>query len=206
MAAAPVGATRGAAHSPSAVPRSEEGEVRRPRPQPPVAGRGDLLRPRRRPTEAAEALRRPLQRPTTAGRAGRHRLRGRATRRDPPTLLSAITRAAGTGASGGVAGSAAAAETRSSLEALLPPTEVHLLRLSEESKQLTNELVDLRFKHYGLDDQAGKLRNEIEHLDVMISRAAVDREYLETHGSLPVPEPPMAEGQQAAATGGGGPA
>ena len=113
---------------------------------------------------------------------------------------------AGTGAGGGVAGSAAAAETRSSLEALLSPSEVHLLRLSEESKQLTNELVDLRFKHYGLDDQAGKLRNEIEHLDVMISRAAADREYLETHGSLPVPEPPMAEGQQAAATGGGGPA
>ena len=109
-------------------------------------------------------------------------------------------------ASSSGAGSAAAAEARRSLEASLSPSGGHLLRLSEESKQLTNELVDLRFKHYGLDDQAGKLRNEIEHLDVMTSGAAADREYLETHGSLPVPEPPMAEGQQAAATGGGGPA
>ena len=101
--------------------------------------------------------------------------------------------------------SAAAAETRSSPEALLSPAEVHLLRLSEESKQLTNELVDLRFKHYGLDDQAGKLRSEIAHLDVVISRAAADREHLETHGSLPVPESsmPMAVDQDAA-TGGGG--
>lgn len=105
--------------------------------------------------------------------------------------------AAGMGGSGGGMASAAAAETRSTLEALLSPAEAHLLRLSEESKQLTNELVDLRFKHYGIDDKACKLRNEIVHLDVRIARAAADRQYLETHGSLPLPRPPAPERKEA---------
>lgn len=103
----------------------------------------------------------------------------------------------GVGGSSGGAVSAAAAETRSTLEALLSPAEAHLLRLSEESKQLTNELVDLRFKHYGIDDKACRLQNEIRHLDVMIARAAADRQYLEKHGSLPLPRPPTPEGKQA---------
>ena len=65
-----------------------------------------------------------------------------------------------------------AAPERSNLESLLPPAEAALLRLSDESKHLTNELVDLRFKHYVIDDQATALSNRILHLDALIAKDA----------------------------------
>lgn len=93
-----------------------------------------------------------------------------------------------------------AAPERSNLESLLPPAEAALLRLSDESKHLTNELVDLRFKHYVIDDQATALSNRILHLDALIAKDASDRAFLEAHGSLPPPSLPAASSKD----GGGG--
>ena len=86
--------------------------------------------------------------------------------------------------------SAAAAESRAALEVLLPPAERELLRLNEESRTLTNELVDLRFKHYIVDDAHIRLANEVAQLSAVIDRTSSDRAYLEQHGSLPPPEIP----------------
>ena len=47
-------------------------------------------------------------------------------------------------------------------------------------------------------DKACKLRNEIVHLDMRIALAAADRQYLETHGSLPLPRPPAPASARAA--------
>ena len=69
----------------------------------------------------------------------------------------------------------AVAEGRSALESLLGPQEAMLLRLSDESKQLSNELVELRFKHCLADDAASVLGLRIDHLDTIINQSASDR-------------------------------
>ena len=76
---------------------------------------------------------------------------------------------------------------RAQLEKLLPKEEAELLRLGEEAKALSNELVELRFKHCKAEDTAATLENELVVLDAQIERLASDRAYLEAHGSLPPP-------------------
>jgi hypothetical protein len=75
------------------------------------------------------------------------------------------------------------------LEKLLDPAEAQLLRISEESKQLTNELVELRLKHCTSEDEASALELQIEHLDMLIERSVADRAFLEKNGTLPMPKP-----------------
>ena len=67
----------------------------------------------------------------------------------------------------------------------LPPAEASLLRLSEEAKRLANDLVDLRFRHYEVEDKASALERRQAQLDVLLGRSASDRAYLETNGELP---------------------
>ena len=83
--------------------------------------------------------------------------------------------------------SSAMAESRLALERALPREEAELLRLADESKQLANELVDLRFKHCKADDAASTIARQIIVLDTLIGRSLADRAHLEEHGTLPPP-------------------
>ena len=47
-----------------------------------------------------------------------------------------------------------------------------LLRLNEEAKRLANDLVDLRFRHYEVEDKAGALERRQAQLDVLLGRSA----------------------------------
>ena len=83
--------------------------------------------------------------------------------------------------------SSAMAESKAALERALPREEAELLRLSDESKQLANELVEMRFKHCKADDAAGKIERQLIVLDTLIGRSQADRAHLEEHGTLPPP-------------------
>jgi hypothetical protein len=85
------------------------------------------------------------------------------------------------------------------VEALLPPEEVRLLRLSDEGKRLSYELAEMRFHHAAIEDKAGALERELLHLDALITRSAADRAHLEAHGTLPLPSLMPDEAAHAAA-------
>ena len=98
--------------------------------------------------------------------------------------------ASGAASAAAASASAATAESRSALEALLPPSERELLRIKEEGRTLTNDLVELRAKHYLAEDAYARSSNEVLHLSAAIERTSSDRAYLELHGCLPPPEMP----------------
>jgi len=92
----------------------------------------------------------------------------------------------------GAPSASVAAESRAALEKLLPREEAELLRAADESRQLHNEMIELRFKHCAADDVASTLASEIALLDAVIEQSAADRAHLDAHGTLPPPSlPPL---------------
>ena len=83
-----------------------------------------------------------------------------------------------------------AKEARKLLERLVPPDEAHILRLQDEGRSLLNELAEMRFKHYELENNVQEAANEVAVLSAKIARSQADRAYLDAHGSLPPPELP----------------
>lgn len=111
-----------------------------------------------------------------------------ATRQLSSSSSSAAAGGGGAAASNGGPSAQEAQENRNRLEGLVGPQEAHLLRLAEDSKQLTNELHELRFKHCVAEDAVHALDVRICHLDTLISQTAHDRQFLEKHGTLPPPK------------------
>jgi len=95
----------------------------------------------------------------------------------------------------------AALQRNSALEAvesLLPAEEVRLLRLNEEGKRMSNELMELRFQHCVLEDKALLYDREIVHLQCLLDKSTADRAFLDAQGVLPPPS--MMPSEAAAAT------
>ena len=59
------------------------------------------------------------------------------------------------------------------------------VRLGEEATRLSNELVDLRFRHWLADDAASAAEKRVAHVDALLARSASDRGHIEHHGCAP---------------------